>query len=106
MLSARMQNTPLSRRHALWQAQELHCPIRLVIILDKRQAIDSLKACNVPEIEVMRDLSGRWPPLSGVDDTGAVLVRPDGHVLWRCKDAEHLLMRLRAALQTCLGKCK
>lgn len=28
-----------------------------------------------------------WIDLSGVSENGAVLVRPDGHVLWRCVDA-------------------
>jgi 2-polyprenyl-6-methoxyphenol hydroxylase-like FAD-dependent oxidoreductase len=30
-----------------------------------------------------RDPDGRWPDLSEVGRTGAVLVRPDGHVAWR-----------------------
>jgi len=29
------------------------------------------------------DLNGAWERVSGVDDTGAVLVRPDRHVAWR-----------------------
>jgi putative polyketide hydroxylase len=29
------------------------------------------------------DLTGQWPPIYGVGDDGACLVRPDGHVGWR-----------------------
>lgn len=32
----------------------------------------------------LADPEGRWAPLYGVDPGGAVLVRPDGHVGWRC----------------------
>jgi 2,4-dichlorophenol 6-monooxygenase len=31
----------------------------------------------------LADEEGRWPNLSEVDPSGAVLVRPDGHVAWR-----------------------
>jgi 2,4-dichlorophenol 6-monooxygenase len=31
----------------------------------------------------LRDPADAWPALSEVDRTGAVLVRPDGHVAWR-----------------------
>jgi 2-polyprenyl-6-methoxyphenol hydroxylase-like FAD-dependent oxidoreductase len=33
------------------------------------------------------DEQGVWPRLSEVEETGAVLVRPDGHVAWRCQEA-------------------
>ena len=36
------------------------------------------------------DLHGSWPKLCGCGEIGAVVVRPDGHVLWRCKDATDL----------------
>ena len=32
----------------------------------------------------LRDRDDRWPELYGVGRAGAVLVRPDGHVGWRC----------------------
>jgi 2,4-dichlorophenol 6-monooxygenase len=31
----------------------------------------------------LRDAGDKWPVLSEVERTGAVLVRPDGHVAWR-----------------------
>lgn len=34
-----------------------------------------------------RDGEGRWRQLRGHEEAGAVLVRPDGHVAWRCSDA-------------------
>ena len=33
-----------------------------------------------------RDVDGRWAGLREVSAAGAVLVRPDGHVAWRCVD--------------------
>ena len=33
------------------------------------------------------DVGWAWPRFSEIDDTGAVLVRPDGHVAWRCSKA-------------------
>lgn len=41
-------------------------------------------------MERFLDLHNSWPNLCGCGETGAVLVRPDGHVLWRCKDAADL----------------
>ncbi|WP_078882933.1 FAD-dependent monooxygenase [Streptomyces sp. NRRL S-1314] len=35
----------------------------------------------------LEDLDDRWPELYGVTAQGAVLVRPDGVVAWRCTDA-------------------
>ncbi|MFG2503271.1 FAD-dependent monooxygenase [Streptomyces sp. NPDC048441] len=35
----------------------------------------------------LTDLDDRWPELYGVTAQGAVLVRPDGVVAWRCADA-------------------
>jgi hypothetical protein len=33
------------------------------------------------------DVDGLWPHGYGVTDAGAVLVRPDGFVAWRARDA-------------------
>jgi hypothetical protein len=35
----------------------------------------------------LRDVNGRWSAASGVDADGAVLIRPDGFVAWRRRDA-------------------
>lgn len=90
--------------HACLQSQEMQCPVRVVIILDTSSAVDELTSSNNSESEVMREVSGCWPQLSGIDDSGAVLVRPDSHVLWRCNDAEHPMLRLRCAMQKCMYK--
>jgi 2,4-dichlorophenol 6-monooxygenase len=44
--------------------------------------------CIGPEASAdLIDDQGAWPSLSEIEDTGAVLVRPDGHVAWRCSRA-------------------
>jgi hypothetical protein len=35
----------------------------------------------------LADTAGAWPRLSEVEPTGALLVRPDAHVAWRCRQA-------------------
>jgi putative polyketide hydroxylase len=35
--------------------------------------------------EDIADPEGAWPTAYEVDDDGAVLVRPDGHVAWRSR---------------------
>ena len=37
-----------------------------------------------------RDPGGAWAKVRGISDAGAVLVRPDNHVAWRCQDAAEL----------------
>jgi 2,4-dichlorophenol 6-monooxygenase len=34
-----------------------------------------------------RDVDGTWHRVCGIEASGAVLVRPDGHVAWRCASA-------------------
>lgn len=36
----------------------------------------------------LRDEDGVWPQLSEIEDAGAILVRPDGHVAWRCSRSD------------------
>ncbi|MFC8748793.1 hypothetical protein ACFUCP_35850 [Streptomyces olivaceus] len=52
-----------------------------------------------------RDTEGAWTGVRGVDDDGAVLVRPDQHVAWRSvrgsRRADH---ELGEALDTVLGR--
>ena len=33
----------------------------------------------------LRDPSGKWQSVYGIDGDGAVLVRPDGYVAWRSR---------------------
>lgn len=33
------------------------------------------------------DLEGAWAKACGISEAGAVLVRPDNHIAWRCQDA-------------------
>ncbi len=40
-----------------------------------------------PEEADIEDPAGAWPELSEVEPTGAILVRPDGHVAWRVGQA-------------------
>ena len=50
-------------------------------------------------VEIVDDPSGEWPTKRQVEWDGAILVRPDGHVAWRCvalnllARAPHLLER-------------
>jgi hypothetical protein len=52
------------------------------------------------------DLDGTWPRYYGVDNDGAVLIRPDGHVSWRARTAPatHSGMHAREALEVALGR--
>ncbi|HMF16938.1 MAG TPA: hypothetical protein VKE98_07005, partial [Gemmataceae bacterium] len=49
-----------------------------------------------------------WPRLSEVEATGAVLVRPDGHVAWRCpkapKDSSTILKEVLVRLSACVSR--
>jgi len=50
------------------------------------------------------DLYGDWAGLSGVEETGCVLVRPDGHVCWRSRAASvDCVGELGRALRSILG---
>ena len=39
-----------------------------------------------PNVSTHVDTEGQWPKLSGTSADGLILVRPDGHVLWRCNN--------------------
>ena len=47
-------------------------------------------------------VDGRWAQVRGVDVSGAILLRPDGHVIWRCMslplDPEQTLEAVLSAL--------
>ena len=64
------------------------------------------EACTHPALRVLRldahleDSDGRLASAHGIDRTGAVLVRPDGHVAWRAPNATGAIAM--AALDTLL----
>ena len=83
----------------------MECPVGVVSICDEGDLVNSRKASGPLPGDLLQDLSGCWPELSGVMEDGAILVRPDGHVLWRCKQAvpeQSMLQMLRHAMQKCL----
>jgi 2,4-dichlorophenol 6-monooxygenase len=43
----------------------------------------ALDAYRIGGTSELRDRDGVWPQLCGHDESGAILVRPDGHVAWR-----------------------
>lgn len=53
--------------------------VQLVSIADKEQPDGDTKTA-------WRDVDGKWAAERGVSSSGAVLVRPDGIVVWRAKD--------------------
>jgi hypothetical protein len=53
----------------------------------------------------LTDVEDRWPERYGVTAQGAVLVRPDGVVAWRCADAPVFARNtLRAVVTRLLGR--
>ncbi len=46
-----------------------------------------------------------WMAHYGVEETGAVLIRPDGHVAWRSAAAPFEAGEVRRALNTVIGRC-
>jgi 2,4-dichlorophenol 6-monooxygenase len=64
--------------------------------------IMSLTIGNGPDADC-EDPQRAWPNFSGTDDSGAVLVRPDRHIAWRCRNlprnpVEELEIALREIL--------
>ena len=51
------------------------------------------------EVRVVRDASGGWAEKRQVGAGGALLVRPDGHVAWRCRAADGPPAEAEAAAQ-------
>ena len=49
----------------------------------------------------LEDPDKDWTTLYGVSATGAVLIRPDGHIGWRCRDAA---LNPRRELATALAR--
>ena len=81
--------------HAAWQVAAAHATQTLGMPIDIALINDS---------STYRDPSGDWMRLRQVGAGGAVLVRPDAHVAWRCMAMpEHPAQALQAALRTVLG---
>lgn len=60
---------------------------------------DSKPSNGKPVQMVGLDVAGRWPEVREVNATGAILVRPDGHVAWRSMGAPATLAAGCKALQ-------
>ena len=41
--------------------------------------------CRAPQDSLYVDEMQTWKTVSGTEANGALLVRPDGHVAWRCR---------------------
>ena len=69
------------------------------------QPAGGARDCGAAADSVFTDSSGRWEAVRGVGAGGAVLVRPDGHVAWRCcggRGAAAAAAELRAAVAATL----
>jgi hypothetical protein len=64
----------------------------------------TLKAISIGYEQDYSDVYRDWEKLRGVDDDGAVLVRPDHFVCWRCKvSPENPNERLKAVMSSILN---
>eukprot|EP00884_Botryococcus_braunii_P000479 jgi/Botrbrau1/10431/Bobra.0133s0038.1 len=65
-------------------------PCHVCCILPQSSSVDAASAelSQRPNASLLLDVEGRWLHLSEVGPEGAVLVRPDGHVLWRAKQVK------------------
>jgi 2-polyprenyl-6-methoxyphenol hydroxylase-like FAD-dependent oxidoreductase len=52
------------------------------------EAANDMIQVAVIDGNTLEDINGKWSQLSGVESSGAVLVRPDGIVAWRSRSAE------------------
>jgi tetracenomycin A2 monooxygenase-dioxygenase len=69
-------------------------------------AANALAKQRAPHVVANKMPDGAWSALYGVDETGAVLVRPDGHVAWRRARAagSDPTAELAAAVDAALGR--
>jgi 2-polyprenyl-6-methoxyphenol hydroxylase-like FAD-dependent oxidoreductase len=90
-------------------SRDLLCLDRFVLFTTDATAWDKAENDLVQVVAIdgkeLEDVGGKWSQLSGVEDSGAVLVRPDGIVAWRSKSAEaDSVDRLHAILAKTLRK--
>lgn len=75
-----------------------------------RDAVAAQRRCHIdPHVidEDIMDHNGEWAKTYGVEDSGAVLVRPDGYVAWRMHALpDHPERALQTAIDTSLGVLK
>jgi 2,4-dichlorophenol 6-monooxygenase len=73
----------------------------------QRAAVDGVPIEHVVIGLDVSDEDGHWMRLLGIDDDGAVLVRPDQHVAWRSRHGvADAAGALEHALATVLARCK
>ncbi|SFI60989.1 MULTISPECIES: FAD-dependent oxidoreductase [Microbacterium] len=89
--------------------------LTLVTGLSGTAWLEALQRIDAPHLEAAvigapdaRDLYRSWQRLREIHDAGALLVRPDGYIAWRCSspiwDAADAAARLERALHATLGK--
>jgi len=54
------------------------------LLTGSREWDDAARALDLPVVRI----GGDWPESVGIDDTGALLVRPDGFIAWRSVKAD------------------
>jgi 2-polyprenyl-6-methoxyphenol hydroxylase-like FAD-dependent oxidoreductase len=69
--------------------------------------IEQFAGLDGENMDAWKDVDGRWAAQRGVESSGAVLVRPDGIVVWRAKRFDQELHGkagvLKGILRRCLG---
>lgn len=95
----------------------MHCPVAIAQIVCKPSSLDNAPIWQ--KVSTYLDAQAQWPDISKTSPDGLVLVRPDGHVLWRCYSLASLVgqstgqhadavlqcakVNLSQALHMCLG---
>lgn len=63
-----------------------------------------IQSCRIGRDADLRNSDGAWARMYGVEEDGAVLVRPDGYVAWRCAASQaDPASEIEMALRTALG---
>jgi 2-polyprenyl-6-methoxyphenol hydroxylase-like FAD-dependent oxidoreductase len=64
---------------------------KLLLLTKAKEWASLLGGSELVGVQVLSD-EGKWAELTGVGDSGAILVRPDGIISWRSKEASSLTM--------------